>query len=62
MLQEKLLEAADRNEIGLRVVDRLQKGYHNECFFENGVMYIQTIPEYWTTYMRDAGSKIVDLL
>lgn len=62
MLQEGYQDAADKNEIGLRVVDKLQKGTYNECVFENGVMYIQTTPEYWTTNVRDAGSKILDLL
>lgn len=62
MLQEGFQETVDKNEIGLRIVDKLQKGYYNECVFENGVMYIQTTPEYWTTNIRAAGSKIVDLL
>lgn len=62
MLQEGYQETADKNEIGLRIVDKLQKGTYNECVFENGVMYIQTTPQYWTSNIRDAGAKIVDLL
>ena len=62
MLQEGNQEVVDKNEIGLRVVDKLQKGHYNECVFENGVLYMQTAPEYWTTNMRDAGAKIVDML
>ena len=62
MLQEGYQDVADKNEIGLRVVDKLQKGTYNECVFENGVMYIQTTPEYWTSNIRDAGAEIVNLL
>ena len=62
MLQEGYQEVVDKNEIGLKVVDKLQKGTYNECVFENGVMYMQTTPEYWTSNMRDAGAKIVDML
>ena len=62
MLQEGYQETADKNEIGLRIVDKLQKGTYNECVFENGVMYIQTTPQYWTTNIRDAGNRIMDLL
>lgn len=62
MLQEGYQEVVDKNEIGLRVVDKLQKGHYNECVFENGVLYMQTTPEYWTSNMRDAGAKIVDML
>lgn len=62
MLQEGYQEAADKNEIGLRIVDKLQKGTYNECVFENGVLYMQTTPEYWTTNIRDAGARIMDLL
>lgn len=62
MLQEGYQEVVDKNEIGLRVVDKLQKGTYNETVFENGVLYLQTVPEYWTSNMRDAGAKIVDML
>lgn len=62
MLQEGYQDAADKNEIGLRVVDKLQKCTYNECVFENGVLYIQTTPEYWTSNIRDAGARIMDLL
>ena len=62
MLQEGYQEFADKNEIGLRIVDKLHKGTYNECVFGNRVMYMQTTPEYWTTYVRDTGAKIIDLL
>ncbi len=62
MLQEGFQETVDKNEIGLRIVDKLQKGTYNECVFENGVMWIQTTPEYWTTNIRAAGDRIVDML
>lgn len=62
MLQEGYQETADKNEIGFRIVDKLQKGTCNECVFENGVMYIQTTPQHWRTNVRDAGNRILDLL
>lgn len=62
MLQEGYQESLDKNEIGLRVVNKLEKGHYNECVFENGVLYMQTTPEWWTTNVRDCGSKIVDML
>ena len=33
MLQEGYQETVDKNEIGLKVVDKLQKGSYNECVF-----------------------------
>ncbi len=62
MLQEGYQETLDKNEIGFRVVDKLQKGTYNECVFENGVLYLQTVPEHWTSNVRDTGAKIVEML
>ena len=62
MLQEGYQEVVDKNEIGLMIVDNLQKGTYNECIFKNRVMYIQTTPEYWTSNTRYAGAEIVNLL
>lgn len=62
MLQEGFKDAVEKNEIALRVVDKLVKGTYNECVFEGGVCYMQTTPEYWTTNMRDTASDILNLL
>lgn len=62
MLQEGFKDVVEKNEVSLRVVDKLVKGTYNECVFEGGVCYIQTTPEYWTTNIRDTGARIVELL
>jgi len=43
MLQEGLLEAVEKKEIALRVVDKLtqDKATYNDCAVEDGVLYIQ---------------------
>ena len=62
MLQEGLKDAMEKNEIQLRVVDKLVKGYYNEAIFENGVLIVQTTPPMWTTNIGDCAMKLVDLL
>ncbi len=65
MLQEGFKEMVEKNEIGLRVVDKLgEKGGRtfNESVIEGGVCYMQTTPQYWTTNVRDASKGIIDLL
>jgi hypothetical protein len=41
MLQEGFQEGVSKNEIQLRVVDKLVKGSYNETFIEDGVLVIQ---------------------
>ena len=62
LLQEGFGEAVERNEISLRVVDRLVKGEYNECFIENGILYIQTTPRDWMANVADIGRDLIDLL
>jgi len=65
MLQEGFKEMVEKNEIGLRVVDKLsEKGgrRYNESVIEGGVFYMQTTPEYWTTNIGDASKGMIDLL
>lgn len=65
MLQEGFKEMVEKNEIGLRVVDKLsEKGGRtfNESVSEGGVCYMQTTPQYWITNVRDASKGIIDLL
>lgn len=51
-------EAADNNEIWLRILDKPQIYIYNECVFENGVGYLQTTPEYWTSNSRHVSVRI----
>ncbi|KAI9816269.1 MAG: hypothetical protein M1827_001870 [Pycnora praestabilis] len=62
MLQEGFKDVVERNEIGLRIVDRLVKGSYNECVIEGGVLYMQTTLPYWTSNIRDTGAQVLDLL
>jgi hypothetical protein len=43
MLQEGLLEALEKKEIAIRVVDKLtdEKATYNGCTIEDGVLYIE---------------------
>ena len=62
ILQEEFKEAAKKNELALRAVKKLTKGNYNECVIENGVLYIQTTPEHWTSNCRDPAAGLVDIL
>ncbi|EXJ73839.1 uncharacterized protein A1O5_03601 [Cladophialophora psammophila CBS 110553] len=63
MLQEGFQEAVSKGEILLRFVDKLNKGsgYH-EVLIEDGVLVIQTTPEYFWTNVSDVGSEILEIL
>ena len=41
MLREALVEALEKKEIGIRVVDKLTKSSKNEVVIEKGVLYLQ---------------------
>lgn len=62
MLQEGLQEAVEKNEIQLRVVDKLVKKKCHEVVIENGVLIIQTVPNYWNYNIPEVGEGIMDLL
>ena len=62
MLQEGFKDVVEKNEIELRVVEKLVKGSYNEVIVENGVLVIQTTPESWTANMGDAAENILDVL
>ncbi len=62
LLQEGFGEAVERNEIALRVVDKLVKGEYNEYVVENGVLYIQTTPRDWMANVANVGRNLIDLL
>jgi hypothetical protein len=64
MLQEGLLEALEKKEIAIRVVDKLtdDKSTYNGCTIDDGVLYIETLPNYWETNTGDACYKLLDIL
>ena len=62
LLQEGFGEAVEKNEIALRVVDRLAKGEYNECVVENGVLYIQTTPRDWRVNVYNVGRDLIEML
>ena len=62
LLQEGFGEAVERNEISLRVVEKLVKGEYNECSVENGVLYIQTTPRDWMANVADVGRDLINVL
>ena len=62
MLQEGFKEVVERNEIALRVVERLERGTYNECGIEEGVVVLRTTPGYWGTNVGQAGEGLMDLL
>ena len=62
MLQEGFKEAVEKNQIALRIVDKLSKGNYNEPFIENGVLYIQTTAENWATNVGDPAYQLIDIL
>ncbi|KAF2179115.1 hypothetical protein K469DRAFT_674816 [Zopfia rhizophila CBS 207.26] len=62
MLQEGFAEAVHKGEVKFRVVKKLIKDSYCEPVVEDGVLYLQTIPEEWTTNCYYIASNIVDVL
>lgn len=62
MLQEGFKESVEKNQITLRIVDKLSKGNYNEPVIENGVLYIQTTADNWATNVGDPAYKLIDIL
>ena len=62
MVQEGFKESVEKNQIALRIVDKLTKGHHNEPIIENGVLYIQTTAENWATNIGDPAYQLMDIL
>ena len=62
MLQEGFKESVEKNQIALRIVDKLSKGNYNEPVIENGVLYIQTTADNWATNVGDPAYKLMDIL
>jgi hypothetical protein len=62
MVGEGVKEAVEKNQIALRIVDKLSKKRYNECVVEHGVLYIQTTAEYWGTNISDPAKDLLDIL
>ncbi|KXJ89438.1 hypothetical protein Micbo1qcDRAFT_235249 [Microdochium bolleyi] len=62
MLQEGFKEAVDKNEVCLRIVDKLNDSSYSEAVVEDGVLYIQCKPLTWGTNVSYAAEKLVDKL
>ena len=60
--REGFTETVERNQIALRVIERLEKGHYNEPVVENGVLYIQTKAEFWGTNVGDPGYELINVL
>ena len=63
MVQEGFKDAVEKNQVALRIVDKLAKGKgYNECVIENGILYIQTTAENWATNVNDPAYELMDIL
>ena len=63
MLQEGLQEGVEKKEVCVRVVEKLKGGSgYNEVVIEDGVLYIQTTPEYWWSNTDAPAEKLLDML
>ncbi|KAJ3493451.1 hypothetical protein NLG97_g4721 [Lecanicillium saksenae] len=63
MLQEGLNEAVESGKIAFRIVDASQmKETYGEAVVENGVLYLQTSPDYYGSNIDDVADKLIDQL
>ncbi|KAI9163653.1 hypothetical protein HJFPF1_05275 [Paramyrothecium foliicola] len=63
MMREAFHEAVEFGKVVFRVVDDGQmKQTYNESVIEDGVLYLQTVPQYFGANVDDIASKLVDLL
>lgn len=62
MLQEGFKEAVDKNEVALRIVDKLQQGSYCEAVVEDGILWLQSTPTRWGTNISNAAENLVDKL
>lgn len=62
MVQEGIKEAVEKNQIALRIVDKLTRKHYNECVIGHGVLYIQMTAEYWGTNISDPAKDLMDIL
>ncbi|KAH7018298.1 uncharacterized protein B0I36DRAFT_335691 [Microdochium trichocladiopsis] len=62
MLQEGFKEVVDKNEIALRIVDKLKDSSYCEAVVEDGILWLQCKPTTWGTNISYAAEKLVDKL
>ncbi len=62
LLQEGFQDGVTKNEIALRIVDKLEKGSYNEIVIKDGILYLQTTADQWWVNVDDIGSDILDIL
>ncbi|OAA56119.1 hypothetical protein ISF_07717 [Cordyceps fumosorosea ARSEF 2679] len=63
MMQEALNEAVESGKIAFRVVDKAQmKETYSEAVIEDGVLYLQTSPDYYGSNIDHVWHKLVDQL
>ena len=60
MLQEGFQEGVSKNEISFRVVEKSDS--YNETLLEDGILVLQTTPEYFWSNTGDVGSNILEIL
>lgn len=62
LLQEGFKEGIYKNQVVLRVVDQLINDDCNECMVADGVLYLETVPQYWSDDPAYVAKKFVDML
>ncbi|KAJ6445393.1 ATP binding protein [Purpureocillium lavendulum] len=63
MVREGVNEAVDKGKVAFRIVDEgSMKSSYNECVIEDGVLYLQTVPQYFGTNIHYVAEKLMDQL
>ncbi|KEY65341.1 hypothetical protein S7711_01852 [Stachybotrys chartarum IBT 7711] len=63
MLQEGFNEGVESGKVAFRLVDKSKlKASYNESVVEDGVLYMQTVPEYFGTNIDSIAANLIDLL
>ncbi|GJN83194.1 hypothetical protein VFPFJ_11152 [Purpureocillium lilacinum] len=63
MVREGVNEAVEKAKVVFRIVDEgSMKSTYNECVIEDGVLYLQTVPQYFGTNISYVAEKLMDLL
>lgn len=62
MIREGITEAVEKNQIAVRIVNKLSRKHTNECVIEHGVLYIQMTAKYWSFNIDEPASELIDIL
>ena len=62
LLAEGFREAVYRGEVMVRIVNELTKGEFYECVIEDGILYLQTEPRYWTSGSNYVAKGLMEIL